>query len=329
MKVKTKITEQDIFSKITPLEIYEFYMPHRFVLNKLCKNPFTGKDNNPSFIIGDKFGTITHIAFNSDNKGDCISFVCQLYNIDRRQALSKIANDLKYGTRNSKVVIQESFQKEHEVQYSTIQVIYKPFTQKELEYWEDYYQGLEDLKRENIYSIKKAFINRERMKIYENNMSFGYYYEEIDRWKLYCPENPKINNISFKWRNNVNFDYIENLKCIDNVENAFISKSKKDAMVLQKALNTDCIIRTQSENPSCFNQETIEYLKQNSNNQIVIFDSDAAGKKNSKILTDLYDFKHCNVPDKYLKKDINDFAELAKVYGLRRVTEHFKNKKFI
>ena len=57
-----------IFNKISSLDIYGYYMPHPFSLNKLTNNPFVSKDKNPSFIIGNKTGDIIHKAFNSEHK---------------------------------------------------------------------------------------------------------------------------------------------------------------------------------------------------------------------------------------------------------------------
>jgi DNA primase len=82
-----------IFNKISSLDIYGYYMPHSFSLNKLTNNPFVSKDKNPSFIIGNKTGDIIHKAFNSEHKGDCISFVMQMYSITYKEALNKICFD--------------------------------------------------------------------------------------------------------------------------------------------------------------------------------------------------------------------------------------------
>ena len=96
MKIHLKqetITKEQILSKVGALSIFTFYMPHEFRLNRRCHNPFVAKDNNPSMIIGDRNGEITFKCFNSNNQGDCFSFVMQMFNIDFIQALDKIAKD--------------------------------------------------------------------------------------------------------------------------------------------------------------------------------------------------------------------------------------------
>ena len=52
-----------IFNKISSLDIYGYYMPHPFSLNKLTNNPFVSKDKNPSFMISNRYGNITFIDF--------------------------------------------------------------------------------------------------------------------------------------------------------------------------------------------------------------------------------------------------------------------------
>lgn len=323
MNIIKKITFEEVMSKISEEEIYRHYMPYEFKLNVLTKNPFTTKDNKPSFIIGTKYGKITHFAFNSNNKGDCINFVMQMFGLDYKDAINKIINDFSGNIENLPKIIKPAIQ--HIKNYSIIQVITKPFTEQDLNFWKEYYQGLEDLKRENIFSVKKVFVDKERMLMYENNMTFGYFYPEIERWKIYSPYNKK----EFKWRSNVPFDNIEHLDKIQNCKNVFISKSKKDRMVLVKALGTENIITTQGESPACFSNDTIQYLKEHSENQITVFDADKTGKQNSMYLTETYGFRHCNVPDFYLEKGINDFADVCKNYGLLKVTKHFKQKKLI
>lgn len=322
IETKNNLNREFILSKLNELEIYTYYMPYKFRLNIRCLNPFK-HEKNPSFIIGNKLGNITHKSFNTEHKGDCISFVMQLYNLNYHEAIQKIAEDFKILNSDLFTKIRKSLILEEikEIPETKIEVITRKFNNTELKYWEDYYQGLQDLQYNNIFAINKVFINKDRIFKYENCLSFAYYYEEIDKFKLYCPFEKE-----WKWRTNCPFDYIENLNSITNSKFLYISKSKKDAMVLKKSLNTDNIIITQSENPSCFNCKSIDMLKENKSDKIVIFDSDETGTKNSKILTEKYGFSYCNVPKKYIRYNINDFADLAKRYNLKKVYEHFKNK---
>lgn len=318
-----------IFNKISSLDIYGYYMPHSFSLNKLTKNPFLSKDRNPSFIIGNKTGDIIHKAFNSEHKGDCISFVMQMYDITYKEALNKICFDFHLldvsSVKYEKVIKNLPKIKEEPVKKAPhIAVKTKEFTQKELDYWKAYSITIEDLKQNNIYSPKEIWVNYQKVPILKNELIFCYYYPEIQKWKIYRPLADKKK----KWFTNVPFDYIDGINKLTNCDIAFISKSKKDYMVLKKALGLDCIIISQAEDLSCFNDQTIKILKK-IKKVYTIFDVDKKGKESSWTLTNLFGFFHCNVPDKYLEENITDFADLAKVYGIDKVTEHFKLKNII
>jgi DNA primase len=73
----------------------------------------------------------------------------------------------------------------------------------------------------------------------------------------------------------------------------------------------------------------VEYLKANSDKQILSFDSDVTGVANSQQITKLFDFGYCNVPRKYLAEGIKDWADLAKAHGLAAIEKVLKDKKII
>jgi hypothetical protein len=117
-------------------------------------------------------------------------------------------------------------------------------------------------------------------------------------------------------------DGLENIK---NCNNALVTKSKKDKMVIKKIL--PCVASVQNESVVAINEENLNYLKANSNIQWINFDSDAPGKKNSWHYTTEFGFRHINVPDQLFP--VKDFADMAKEYGLKAVEEHFKTKGLI
>ena len=98
-------------------------------------------------------------------------------------------------------------------------------------------------------------------------------------------------------------------------------------MLLGKAIGNTCMITTQAEDLSCFNEHSIKAL--NDKEVYTLYDNDTKGKAASWLLTNNYNFKHCNVPDKYLKENITDFADLGKKYGIEYVYNHFKRKNLI
>lgn len=319
-----------IFEKVSQEQIFRYYYPYKFTLNQRCLSCFQ-KENNPSMIIGTKsqFGDVVFKCFNSSHKGDCISFVMQMFNLDYLDSLEKIAED--FGLKESSGIKYEQIIKElpkttiiKQKKAPDIVIATRPFNSDELSYWNDYYQDIEDLKRENVYVPKKIWINKNPVDLKVSELTFCYYYPENDKWKIYKPKASKEK----KWFTNQAFDHIENIEKVKNCPKVLIAKSKKDKLVLFKALNFTCLITTQAEDITCFNESSIEILK-TCQEVYTVFDNDLKGKSASWTLTNNFGWKHCNVPDRLLKEGISDFADFAKNYSIDYVYNHFKKKNLI
>jgi DNA primase len=98
-------------------------------------------------------------------------------------------------------------------------------------------------------------------------------------------------------------------------------------MVMKKVFPCCCAV--QNEGMGCFSEENVEYIKENSERQILSFDSDETGVKNSQLVTNKYGFEYCNVPRIYLDEGIKDWALLAKEKGLKTVERILKEKEII
>lgn len=321
------ITKELILSKITSYDIFRYYMPNvNWKVNVKTNSPFK-KDNNPSFLIGYRFNDLSFVDFRDTSlKGDCFTFVKLLYNLENvYDAYKKIDNDFELGILNSSKINYTSIIKQYKqpelvIKNTFIQVKTKKFTKEELAYWEDYYQTIDDLKENNIYSISKLYLNRELFSFNPTNLKFAYLYE--DKWKIYTPFADKRQ----KWvPNNVPITAMDGLHNVQNCDVIFITKSKKDYMVLKKIIPNVCAV--QNEGIGCFSEENVKYLKNNSKRQILSFDSDETGVKNSIEITKKFEFDYQNVPKMYLKENINDWASLAKEKGIKTVEKLIKTNQ--
>jgi hypothetical protein len=325
---KIKLTVENVLKRISEYDVFKYYMGNReWCLNTACLSPFRD-EQHPSFIIGSQNGYMTFIDFgDSSKRGDCFTFVKMLYNLSNmNEVLMMIDRDFGLGilpehaTGEFKEIKAAYKQPEDELgkHYSVIQAITRPFTKEELNYWNDFYQDITDLRQEHVYSISKVYLNRKLFPLKDTELRFGYLYE--GKWKIYRPFGGKKS----KWvPNNVPITAMDGKECIQNCDTAFITKSKKDYLVLRKILSCTCAV--QNEGVACFSKENVEYLKANSNKQILGFDSDVPGVTNSQQITKLFNFDYCNVPREYLP-DINDFAEWARVKGLKTIEEYFIKK---
>ena len=329
---KILLTPETILKRISEYDIFKYYMGTiKWTLNESTHSPFH-KDDNPSFLIGNRNGYMSFIDFaDTTKRGDCFEFVRLLYSLPTLdEVLRMIDRDFGLGISTKenlgeyKRITGDYKQPEQEVgkHYSMIQVVTRKFTHEELQYWNEYYQDIQDLKKNNIYSVQKVYLNRKLFPLNSYDLRFGYLYD--GKWKIYRPFAGKKS----KWvPNNVPITAMDGKECILNCETAFINKSKKDHMVISKIYPCSCAV--QNEGIACFSHENIEYLKANSDRQILSFDSDVAGVANSQQITKLFDFGYCNVPRKYLSEGIKDWADLARTYGLKVIEDYLKERKII
>ena len=320
-----------ILTRISEYDIFRYYMPdHTWRLNQVTYSPFR-KENNPSFVIGNKLGHISFIDFaDTSLRGDCFNFVQTLFNLrDTSEVLRLIDKDFNLGFTTGvysddykKIVSAYKQPEDLGKRYSLIQVSTRKFTHEELEYWNQYHQSIDDLRANNIYSIKSLYLNKSKFPLKETELRFGYLYGTS--WKIYRPFADKKQ----KWMpNNVPITTMDGMEDIKNCKVAFINKSKKDYMVMKKVFPCCCAV--QNEGVGCFSHENVEYLKANSDSQILSFDSDVTGVANSQQITKLFDFGYCNVPKSYIPEGIKDWADLAKAHGLQAIEDYLKTKNLM
>ena len=327
---RVTLTPQSVLQRISEYDIFRFYMSDKtWKPNQAVISPFR-KEDNPSFLIGNKHGSLSFIDFaDSEKRGDCFTFVKLLFNLSSMdEVLHMIDRDFGLGissvpVNDYKRIISEYKQPEDlGKRYSLIQAETRSFTHEELEYWNTYHQSLDDLRANHIYSIKKLYLNKSKFPLKDTELRFGYLYDGC--WKIYRPFADKKS----KWvPNNVPITAMDGKDNIKDCDVAFINKSKKDYMVIYKIFPCSCAV--QNEGIACFSHENVEYLKDNSRKQILSFDSDVPGVKNSQQITKLFEFDYCNVPRIYLKEDIKDWADLARIHGMKVIEEYLKEKKLI
>ncbi len=327
---KVKLTPDSILEKISDYDIYKMYMPHQnWKINVVTYSPFRN-EKNPSFIIGYRGGALRYCDFgDSSKKGGCFNFVMMLFNVGLNDALLMIDRDFDLGiisgssTKNYERIVSDYAQPTATSKREFfIQVKTRKFTHEELAYWNAYYQDIDDLRANNVYSIDTVYLNKQKFPLKDSELRFGYLYE--GHWKIYRPFADKKN----KWMpNNVPITMMDGLDDIRDCDVAFINKSKKDYMVMKKIFPCCCAV--QNEGMGCFSEENVEYIKENSERQILSFDSDETGVKNSQLVTNRYGFEYCNVPRIYLDEGIKDWADLARIHGLKTIEKYLTQKEII
>ena len=329
------LTPESVLQKITSFDIFRHFMgAQKWELNEATISPFLHKggfENNPSFVIGNRYGDLHFIDFSlPDNRGDCFTFVKLLYNLSSMDDVLKLI-DREFGLgicseynvgKYKKIVSEYKQPEELGKRYSVIQVTTRKFTKEELAYWDTYHISLQELRDNHIYSIDKMFLNRQRFPLSNTELRFGYYFPSGGFWKIYRPTASKKN----KWISNVPLITTYGKENLNKEKNTLIVDSLKDYIICRKVY--DNVIQVQNESMSSVSDETVEYINSNSKEVFVGFDSDEAGKSASWMLTNTFKWKHINTPDNLLPAT-KDWADMIRSLGIEAIENHFKLKKLI
>ena len=326
-RIKRELTMDSILEKISEYDIYKYYFGE-FELNKPTCNHLRG-DRNPSFIIGNKYGNLSHFDFGDPTwRGDCFSLVKKMYGLaDLNSILEKIDSDFGLGFRGIEkdYKIQTSKYEQPKVTKRTtfIQVITGKFTKEELSYWNEYYQDITDLRDNEIYHIKTLYLNKQKFPLKDTELRFGYFYPKGGYWKIYFPF---AKDKRHKWLGNVPLQTSWGVENLNKDKNSLILKSLKDYMVCKKIYQHVCGV--QNESLGAFSEEFVEKVNNKSQEIFCCFDSDNPGKGASFAVTKAFGWKHVNSPDSLLP-DIKDMAEWGRIKGLKAIETHLLNKKVI
>lgn len=318
---KKSLTPETVLSLISEFDIYKMYVPD-LTLNRAMLSPLR-KENSPSFLISNTNGHLHFIDFATGEKGDSFTFVKLRYSLSLDEALHKIDQDFSLGISSGgdcnykRIISQYSQPEELGKRYSLIQVVTRKFTKEDLEYWGSYFQTIDDLRNNNIYSLKTVYLNKKKFPL-DDNLRFGYLYEG-GWWKIYQP----LSDRKRKWMGNVPLTMTYGMSNLDKNCNTLICKSLKDMLVCKKVYPN--VMQVQNESLGSFSKETVEYINNNSKEVFLGFDADPPGKSSSLIITKTFGWKHINSPDRLLPAT-KDFSDWSKLEGLDVIREHFIKK---
>lgn len=300
------LTVEFVFSKVSPQEVFEKYYGS-IKLGKKYPNLLTNssKANCEFFIARDR--NLLLKDFSTDEVYSAVKFVMEYHHCDFKTALRTIANNFAIERRT----IQDYARKATLSKKDTlIQIRVKPFTRFELKYWEQFGITHETLKKFNVYSVGKLWINKNYRTIFPNrDPVFAYHFPKTNRLKIYKPLAKKK---GYKWRSNL--DSLEDINGLDQCPFSpeYITSSLKDVMTLYEAGYTS--IAPQSEVISL--PPLIE--KAITKDTILLYDNDEVGINKAKKCGEKYDLRI-----KILQgaKDPSDFV---KKFGLNKLKDELR-----
>lgn len=313
MLQKTRTNKEIVDNDIGAYNVYSMYIPD-LKLNKAIKSPFRS-ERNPSFLVKVlPDGKLYHRDFSDDRyKGDFIDFVRQVFSLDYHGALKKIISDSGTGCIETPVKAAPILKpKEH----SVIVPARRSFTKRDLDYWQQFGFGIKDLIKEGIYSLESFTLDGRQM--YQRPDELAFVYKFPQGWKVYFPE-----RTDFKWFSSVPNHWIEGWENVKHFDYLFITKSRKDRMVLSKIY--DNVLNSQNESVSLLDGEVAKQFK-NFKKVFVIFDCDDPGLKALDRVVTETGWTGLTIPRSlYDGLDIKDPAEWVNKSGYRALTRYLKD----
>lgn len=307
-------TKEYILSKISPKEIFEFYLNHSINEETSLLSPFR-KESNPSFTF--KFYDDGHVLAKDWGTGenyDCFSFVQKLFNISFKECLKLILNNFRL---ESKIILVRptTVSEFKEKKKNLIQIQSQIFTKIDIDYWKQYNIDLKTLVYFNVSSCKNIWLNDKLLYTYSLlNPIYSYKFlsYKTTSYKIYRPLAEK----KFKWLFNGSSKDIEGYNQLPlHGDLLIITKSLKDVMCYY-SLGYNAISLQGENNP--LDPIINETLKRRFKNIIVNFDNDNAGNNGSIKLCKNLNLNRFIIPEELQTKDLSD---TIKTYGVEYTTE--------
>lgn len=324
------LTANYILSKIEDSQIF-FYYFGRFQIGKAYCSAFT-KDKKPSttFYINNR-GKIIYYDFRTGQTWDCFAFVQELFHVPFNKALDIIAEDFglidKKTTKVSPRIFQLSQELDKEVKdkNTLIQFIPEKWNESNLRFWRYYDITRDELVSENVYPIKKLFLNRSELPNYHSYPRYALTERTDNRIlvKVYSPTDPKM-----KWLSSIPLDMPFGLNDLPYESNVvFITKSKKDQIVLKKIF-TD-VIATQNESTASLSAEVRDLLKRRYDKRVIVFDNDEFGTANAEKLRDEGFDVFCIPREDDVPNLVKDPSDYIRYFGLDMLKQLFRDANLL
>lgn len=315
-----KITKDDIIERISQEEIYSFYIGEPIYSGIKLNSPLR-EDNVPSFVIyyhSKQPNTLMYYDFATKDTGDCITFVCKLFNVNYKEALLKIAYDFNLSTIEITSERKQIIEAKRIIEKKQVNIGIKQRDWKFYDklFWKSFGISKATLKKYNVVPISYVFFNGDAYKAEKHAYAYIEFKDNKVSYKIYQPFSER-----FKWINNANFTVHQGYTQLpSNGDLLIITKSLKDVMSIHDCINIPAI-GLQSE--SVMMKDTVmEEYKSRFKKVICLFDNDEAGKSLSNEFSAKYNIPYFFVPE---LENTKDFSDLVKNSSRQKAIEFFKN----
>ena len=290
------LNKENILHAVTTYNIFKKYCIGFEEVGRSFKSPFRENEKHPSAYVIYYNGDFLFKDFGGGSYR-AIDFVMQRFGLSLSEALQKINYDFNLGLgglKSLKTGFKLNIFKTPEVnekEPTIITIKRKDFTEKDINYWNQYSIQLSTLSLFNVFSISNFTINNYLYFAEELSYSYDYYWEnETFRRKIYQP-------LSFnKWFSNGGAIVQGEGMLPKEGEILIITSSLKDVMTLYE-LGYTAIAPTSETSfvPDKY------FIKQNSRfKRILLFmDSDKTGIEANKRLSEKWKLDYIIIPEGY------------------------------
>lgn len=325
---RPKITKEFLLSKINQESIMQYYTGQDVNSKKLFTSVLRKDNHVTCSFYKSKSGILYMHDFATNEHLDCWNIVMQLYNCNYYDALNIIAQDFGFVEGTHKNVSPPKLVNDlKETESSKIQVQIKDFTEKELEWWNQFGISKKLLKKYHVFSLQHVFLNGQlRFTSSEQCPIYGYYFgkdkNHEEKWKIYFPMRQE-----FRFLNNVSKKTLQGYHQLPKTGDLLvITKSMKDCISLYGFGIPACAPNSET---LFVNDKQLEEFKQRFKHILVVYDQDKPGKHNMWLIRKQHPELNFFTMPKDLAKDFTDSVQLVGVDKMRELVNQFmSNYKF-
>lgn len=305
------ITKENILAKVTSYDILNHYLlpyhkEQKLLAARNISNPFLSeKQDTPSFNIFPTMGSgeWRYKDFATGDDGSCFDLVMKLNNLTFPEALNSIDTDMNLflnhitnntATNQTNKTIIESVVSTHNLQ-KAFTITKREYTAADWSFWGKFKINKETLIKFDVVALAGYSAYNKEGKPYEIKVSDSklmFAYDNGDWTKIYKPFDER--KYKFQYLGTKEADFIFGWKHLPIADDlVFITGGEKDVLCLvSQGFNA---VTLNSETATIQDNIALE-LKDRFTNVVVLYDNDATGIKQSKILADKYKFINMALP---------------------------------
>jgi len=305
-----QITKDEILKYITELQILERYCINYKSSDSSFKSEFYN-DSNPSCRIQISANGIPY--YKDYGNGDyflAFDYVSKKYGSNYHETCNIIATDFGLKKTNLNVTPQLLLSNDAPKLIkakSNIQVIVKPFSLIDYEYWMQFGISLQTLQFFNVKACSHVYLNKgDKHYVFEYKnsnplYSYKFFKNDTEYLKIY---NPYSITKEGKWLSNVGSDCLQGYDQLPNTGDLLIlTKSLKDVLCLYEMKYDSVAVQAETNDLS---KKSYEELSKRFTTIISLYDNDEAGRNGAQKLLDKYNILPIFIPESTGCKDISD-----------------------